>query len=313
VNYYNEHDPKAAAWLRELISAGVIPAGHVDERSIVDVQPGDLEGYVQCHFFAGIGGWPFALQLAEWDAARPVWTGSCPCQPFSAAGKRKDTSDERHLWPEMFRLIRECKPPVVFGEQVASPDAMRWFDGVSVDLEGEGYAVGAADLCAAGIGAPHIRQRLYWVANMHSERRNGRSEGIESETRTSSRFASRCADGRMGNPEGQHERRKRFAEKGDGRQSAAGGSGAWSGYDIIPCLDGKARRVESQSQPLVDGISAFVDALRDAGASENEISAALNSFPLVQGAAGRVMLLKGMGNAIVPQVAAEFVRAFMYI
>ena len=86
-SYYNEHDPKAAAWLRELIKAGLIPDGDVDERSIAEVKPDELRHYTQCHFFAGIGGWSLALQLAGWSADKPVWTGSCPCQPFSAAGK----------------------------------------------------------------------------------------------------------------------------------------------------------------------------------------------------------------------------------
>ncbi|MFZ5832382.1 MAG: DNA cytosine methyltransferase, partial [Planctomycetota bacterium] len=85
MNYYNDHDEYACEWLRNLIRDGLIPPGDVDSRSIADVQGSDLDGYTQCHFFAGIGGWPLALQLAGWPATEPVWTGSCPCQPFSAA------------------------------------------------------------------------------------------------------------------------------------------------------------------------------------------------------------------------------------
>lgn len=120
MNYYNEFDTKTAAWLRELISAKLIPAGDVDTRSIVDVSADELRGYTQCHFFAGIGGWSLALQLAGWPADKPVWSLSCPCQPFSTAGKGLGAADERHLWPVAFNLIKECRPPVVFGEQVAS-------------------------------------------------------------------------------------------------------------------------------------------------------------------------------------------------
>lgn len=161
--YYNEIDPYAAAWLRNLISAGHIAPGDVDERSIEDVRPDDLRGYVQCHFFAGIGVWNHALRRAGWPDDRPVWTGSCPCQPFSAAGKGGGFADERHLWPAFFHFIGECRPPVVLGEQVASKDGLAWLDLVQADLEGTGYASGAVDLCAAGVGAPHIRQRLWWV------------------------------------------------------------------------------------------------------------------------------------------------------
>lgn len=163
--YYNEIDPFAAQWLRELIKAGHIAPGEVDTRSIENVAADDLAGFTQCHFFAGIGTWSYALRCAGWPDDRPVWTGSCPCQPFSAAGKRKGTADERHLWPAFFRLISQCRPDVIFGEQVASPDGLAWLDIISSDLEAAHYACGAVDTCAAGFGAPHIRQRLYWVAD----------------------------------------------------------------------------------------------------------------------------------------------------
>ena len=169
--YYNEIEAYPAAWLVNLAKAGHIAPGTVDNRSIVDVQPDDVSKFTQAHFFAGIGVWSYALRLAGWPDDRPVWTGSCPCQPFSAAGKRGGTDDPRHLWPEWFRLIRECRPPVIFGEQVASKDGLAWLDLVYADLESAGYAVAAFDLCAAGAGAPHIRQRIYFVA--HTESCNG--------------------------------------------------------------------------------------------------------------------------------------------
>ena len=161
--YYNEYDPKAAAWLRELIKQGQIANGVVDERSIEDVTPNELTAFTQCHFFAGIGVWSYALRRAGWDDDRPVWTGSCPCQPFSAAGKGAGFADERHLWPAFHHLISQCRPDIVLGEQVASKDGLNWLDLVHADLEAAGYASGAVDLCAAGVGAPHIRQRLWWV------------------------------------------------------------------------------------------------------------------------------------------------------
>ncbi len=171
MNYYNEHDPKAAAWLRELINAREIPKGVVDERSIVDVNARDLREFVQCHFFAGIGGWSRALKLARWPENQPVWTGSCPCQPFSAAGKGLGEADERHLWPFFRNLIGECRPPVVFGEQVASAAGRKWLAGVFADLEALAYLRAGSDLCAAGVSAPMVSQRLYWLAASDENRR----------------------------------------------------------------------------------------------------------------------------------------------
>lgn len=166
--YYNEIDPFAAQWLRNLIAAGHIAPGEVDERSIEDVTPDDLRGFTQCHFFAGIGVWSHSLRLAGWPDDRPVWTGSCPCQPFSPAGKGDGFADERHLWPQFFHLISERRPQHVFGEQVAAGNANVWFDLVQADLEGMGYAFGLVPFTSAGIGAPHIRERAYWVANAYS-------------------------------------------------------------------------------------------------------------------------------------------------
>lgn len=166
--YYNENNPFAAQWLRNLIAAGHIAPGEVDERSIEDVTPDDLRGFTQCHFFAGIGVWSHSLRLAGWPDDRPAWTGSCPCQPFSPAGKGDGFADERHLWPQFFHLISERRPQHVFGEQVAAGNANVWFDLVQADLEGMGYAFGLVPFTSAGIGAPHIRERAYWVANADS-------------------------------------------------------------------------------------------------------------------------------------------------
>ena len=140
--YYNEIDPFAAQWLRNLIAGGHIAPGDVDERSIQDVHPDDLKPFTQCHFFAGIGVWSLALRRAGWPDDRPVWTGSCPCQPFSSAGQGAGFDDERHLWPDFHWLIQERRPAVVFGEQVASKDAEPWLDLVQADLEAMAYAFG---------------------------------------------------------------------------------------------------------------------------------------------------------------------------
>lgn len=165
--FFNENDRYAAQWLRNLY-----PQAVVDERSIHDVQPTDLVGYERVHLFAGIAGWELALDWAGWTG--PVWTGSCPCQPFSCVGKRRGEKDERHLWPEFYRLISERRPSAIFGEQVASQDGLEWLDGVSLDLEEIGYAFAAANLCAAGESSPHLRQRHFFVAYADCKRRNGK-------------------------------------------------------------------------------------------------------------------------------------------
>jgi DNA (cytosine-5)-methyltransferase 1 len=282
INYYNEHDPKAAAWLRELIKAGLISEGIVDERDIQLVQPADLAGFIQCHFFAGIGGWSYALRLAGWPDDKPVWTGSCPCQPFSAAGKGLGTKDPRHLWPQFRRLIRKCRPAIAFGEQVASAAGREWLDGVFADLEALGYANCAADLCAAGVGAPHIRQRLFWMA--HTKRNSRRSRRVADKSNEGNGAeAARAHDefGRCGNSRGVGDTNEQGCSREPLGQLGASDKGNWTDFQLTPCRDGKSRRIES------------------------------GTFPLAHGVSGRVGLLRGYGNAIVPQVAAEFIISSM--
>lgn len=162
--YYNEFDEDIAKWLKELIAEGVLPKGDVDTRSIVEVKPSDLRGYTQCHFFAGIGGWPWALKLAGISEDFNIWTGSCPCQPFSVANSRfsKGLDDERNLWGYFFNLIKECSPAMVVGEQVEAAIPKGWLDIVKGNLESEDYAFGCSVLSASLTGAPHLRRRLYW-------------------------------------------------------------------------------------------------------------------------------------------------------
>lgn len=184
--YYNEIDPFALAWMVELIHMGLLPEGCINDRTILE-EPPDLSQFSVCHFFAGIGGWQYALQNSRWKSSWPIWTGSCPCQPFSAAGGRKVDKDERHLWPRWFELISQYRPATIIGEQVQSADGRIWLAGVFSDLETLGYRTAAMDICAASAGAPHRRQRLYWVADATGSRSNKAREHGSRSSQLSSR------------------------------------------------------------------------------------------------------------------------------
>ena len=281
-NYYNEFDPFAAAWLRELICNGHIPFGVVDERSIEDLTPADLAGYTQCHFFAGIGGWSYALRRAGWPDDRPVWTGSCPCQPFSAAGKGDGFADERHLWPSWFHLIQQCRPPVIFGEQVEAAINHKWLDLVQDDMEGEGYAFGALGLPAACVGAPHIRQRLWFVADSIGERHIGKySLLLGQEPGRDKQDCAEVAGGSSVSPLADNNNKGLEGWSSVRQRTPEQPSWASSLVEWVRCSDGKARPVKPTIQPLAHGIP------------------------------NRVGILRGAGNAIVPQVAAEVIKAYM--
>ena len=314
--YYNEIDPYAAEWLRNLIHAEHIAPGDVDIRSIEDVHPDDLRGYTQCHFFAGIGVWSYALRQAGWPDDRPVWTGSCPCQPFSVAGKGAGFADERHLWPHFHWLIAQCRPPVVFGEQVASKDGLAWWDVVSADLEGTGYTSGAVDTCAAGFGAPHIRQRLYWVAYANDVRLEGwcvnagerAAECFAEQRGVVGGLALSDSDGREARCETTETVGHRNTADADGRAAGLGQSGPtdgfWRAADWLRCRDGRWRPVEPGTFPLVDGPAGRVGRVR---ADQERLASILPRKD--QGS--RTGRLRAYGNAIVAPQAAEFIRAFL--
>ena len=121
----------------------------------------------------------------NWNADDIVLTGGFPCQPYSAAGKRLGKEDERHLWPEMLRVIREVQPKWVVGENVLG--LVNWSEGlvfeeVQADLESEGYEVQPYVLPAAGVNAPHKRDRVWFVAyaNGSNDGRITRKYEIES-------------------------------------------------------------------------------------------------------------------------------------
>jgi DNA (cytosine-5)-methyltransferase 1 len=257
--YYNDNDPFAAHWLRTLIAAGLIADGDVDQRDVADVTAPDLRGYAQCHFFAGIGGWPRAARLAGLADDAAIWTASLPCQPLSQLGEQRGHVDQRHVWPAFFRLVAVRRPAVVFGEQVASADGREWLAGIRADLEHVGYAVGAADLPAALLGAPHRRQRLYWMGHALGARLEG--------------HAGHGDDG---------DRSRRLDAPAQRPAAATGASGAldhWRHFHVAHLDDGTRRRIEPGTCPVAHGVPA------------------------------RVGRLRGYGAAVVPQLAALFMRA----
>lgn len=315
--FYNEIERYPATWLNNLIANGSIANGAVDERSIVDVAPSDVISKTQCHWFAGIGVWSYALRLAGWPDSRPVWTASLPCQPWSSAGKGGKFDDERHLWPVFFRLVKECRPPVIFGEQVSSKDGLEWFSAVQTDLENAGYAVAALDTCAASVGAPHIRQRIFWMAYDYSQQYKNGDQGCSKNTgkksgRTAVEPAGYSCTGRMEHTDRirlqrrvsrRKDKKWKIIDRPPGCNIAAGGMvssydpearfkpenhsplGAvqtdpyWRNIDWLFCQDGKWRPVEPSSFPLADGIT------------------------------GRVGQLRAYGNAIVAPLAAAFIAS----
>ena len=292
--YFNEIDPFAAQWLRNLMAAGHIPQGEVDERSIADVSPDDLRQFRQCHFFAGIGGWAYAARLAGWPDDRELWTGSPPCQPFSVAGKGLAQADERHLWPHYFRLIAARRPAVCMGEQVAAAVGKDWLDGVCADLESIGYACGAAVVPACAVNAPHRRDRLWFVAlaNIVHEQGQQPSSFDQGEWPQQGWGQARpfgAGNGAVAHATGAGSETRSAYRMGDadeprwhaGQPAGSCSQNHWATGQPAIGWDGKARRVEPSIRLLAHGVP------------------------------GRVGRLRAYGNAIVPQVAAEVISAYM--
>jgi len=243
VTLYNEIDPFAATWLERLIEAGHISPGTVDRRSIKDVQCKDLEGFNRVHLFGGIAGWDYALELAGWGSDA-VWTGSAPCQPFSLAGGRRGFYDPRHLWPQMLRLVKECRPPVIFGEQVPN---LEWWDEVADDLEALDYT------CRAEVRTAVVqrRRRLFWSAHLGGARVEGQKQGVH---------------------------------------PGIAGPWGWRGEaDLQAIARSPMEPGDRWPQPIVRRLDDGVPTSLGKGA------------------------LRCFGNAIVPQVAAEFIRSFMEV
>jgi DNA (cytosine-5)-methyltransferase 1 len=237
--------------------------------------------------------WPQAVcyeEIGEFDANDyrgriDVLTGGFPCQPFSRAGKRKGTADNRHLWPQMCRIIGEVRPRWIVGENVLG--LLDWnrgmvFDQVQADLETQGYQVCAFVLPAAGVGAPHKRDRVWIVAYADPD------AGAQ---------AQRGSDGAKdkGSPGGGSERLRAglsvgTTATGGGRENT--GDGLFSGGSLFP---GGGIVPGWESWPLQslfpvgdDGVPAGLDA------------GAVSRW--------RSLCIQAIGNAVVPQVVLQIFR-----
>jgi len=210
-----------------------------------------------------------------------VITGGFPCQPFSVAGKQKGTSDDRHLWPEMFRIIKALKPRIVVGENVRGivniQDGMV-FETVCTNLEDEGYEVQAFNIPAAGVGAPHRRERIWIIATLGDPKYDGpltdeiggRNEEINggTEKRQNSSFEFERTSGREDNAIMENANNNGF-ERGFSETRNETITGKESSSNGIEDTNNSSRRSDGrgdQSQPTTDGT---IQRLRDGDEEES--------------------------------------------
>lgn len=344
MNFYNDFDSKNCAWMQQLIEDKQIPNGKVVCQDIITIKPNELQGYTQHHFFAGVGGWPAAISRAGWPNSRPIWSASLPCQPFSHAGEGKGFEDPRaQLWNPFLELVKVQRPELIVGEQVQAAIGKGWLDRVQADLEAEGYTVGAIVLGAHSVGAPHRRQRIYWMAHTKDSDR-GSEQQAEGERVG---WSGSSGGGRVGNS-GIVRRDKGISR--DGRSEASEGSAHWSGADRPSVkwvangeqsgLEGHAgdgdrggepRRQQAEATGSVAASGAWSDfrIIHFRDGSKRRIESSLEpmvarlpkgvvcgsdqSVPIdpQASAEARVMRLHGYGNALTLPVAVAFIQCIM--
>ncbi len=249
-----------------------------------------------------------------------IITGGFPCQPFSVAGKQKGTSDDRHLWPEMFRIIKAFKPRFVIGENVRGIVNIQdgvVFETVCTDLESEGYEVQPFNIPAAGVGAPHRRERIWIIASLENSRRT-LQQGTELREKNEDEVREGYAN--------QHQ-----------RSSSSSESNVANAYTRLS--NGSFKEVQSRrntsntsSEGTTDVANTessighdFYSIARNGEPSLQEIFGDGSSLPresswwnvepnvgrVAHGIPGRVHRLKGLGNSIIPQIAEEIGKAII--
>lgn len=221
--------------------------------------------------------------------------GGFPCQPFSVAGKQKGTDDGRYLWPEFSRLVSELRPSWVLAENV--PGIVRLAsDRVCADLEREGYSVGIWDYEAASVGAPHRRERVFFVAHAGRTLRQGSIElGALREE------AERWAADKPERPSGAHV----ADPDGERREEQREHCEPSSAHAAAEC--NSKRLTQSRMDRVVNGFSSGLDG---SGLTfwETEAEPAERT---AHGVKDRVNRLKALGNAVVPQQVYPLFKAIM--
>jgi len=240
-------------------------------------------------------------------------TGGFPCQPFSQAGRRKGTDDDRHLWPEMFRVIREFKPTWVIAENVRGILTIEQgmvFEQVCLDLEGEGYEVQPIIIPAVAVNAPHRRDRVWFVANRKSTRARSNNQRLRQEfIGNSGRKGTAFADtGRIGQAEQQQQTagREQSCFKADTHLPIKGRTGS-GGED-----KGRHRQSDRNgSDQRWDWSKNWIEVATELCSVDDGLPAELGDFTCTK-AQHRNRQLKAYGNAIVPQVAAQIMQSIAY-
>jgi DNA (cytosine-5)-methyltransferase 1 len=327
---YNEIDANAVAVLREFVACGLIAPGDVDGRSIKEVTANDIRGYTQCHFFAGAGLWSVAARIAGWSDRRPLWTASCPCQPFSGAGKQGGTDDPRHLWPDLYRIIRTARDagqpiPIIVGEQVAGSLGYDWFDGVRSDLAREKIAARTIDIPACAVDAPHERNRLWWCAVADTQEQRG-GAGLCKDRSIGHRafFADRnggdivLADAQSLSRGREQPQRGSQGRTPDGFADAVGSLADADILELQRQPSAGQQRIHEQDAGPRPGHNSFgrngsfwADAEWIACHDGKARRAKPEISMLVDGMVGRIDLWRLAGNSIVPWLAAEVLASIL--
>jgi len=240
-----------------------------------------------------------------------IVVGGFPCQPFSIAGARKGTDDNRHLWPEMFRIIKELKPRWVIGENVRGIVSIQngmVFENVCTDLEGEGYEVRAFNIPAAGVGAPHKRERIWIVANSRRTLRQGselegenadesKQENADQYQRSSSTSTDNVADTHTRLSNGSIEEVQSGRQTFDTSSQRTDVAYTYSQRQQEQCGTESVQKEGNESQ------RGSSQARHTGWESEPDVGR------VAHGLSGRVHRLKALGNSIVPKIAEEIGRA----